>query len=194
MSSWNIITCEWLHWTPKAIFVLCKIHCRFVAYSYVLIFKQALHSGGGHLTEEVSLAASFLMQAARKTDLTFNHQQHTQCMVQMVMWWSGSTSKRERSAPFKQQGMFVTWLQNWDALECILVQLFLWFFFYFPDSTTGLLVNWRNTISITNISARIIWRDFSTPKSSQHENFSTVPFLCTVQLLHYWINFLRLEL
>ena len=39
------------------------------------LFKQALHSGGGHLTvkhvEEVSLGALFLMQAARMTDKTF---------------------------------------------------------------------------------------------------------------------------
>ncbi len=39
------------------------------------VFKQALRSGGGHLTtkhiEEVSLAVLFLMQAARKTDQAF---------------------------------------------------------------------------------------------------------------------------
>ena len=40
------------------------------------VFKQALHSGGGHLTvkhiEEVSLGVLFLMEAAKKTDRTFN--------------------------------------------------------------------------------------------------------------------------
>lgn len=40
------------------------------------VFKQALRSGGGHLTtkhvEEVSLGVLFLMQAARKTDEVFN--------------------------------------------------------------------------------------------------------------------------
>ena len=39
------------------------------------MFKQALRSGGGHLTtkhvEEVSLSALFLMEAARKTDRAF---------------------------------------------------------------------------------------------------------------------------
>lgn len=39
------------------------------------VFKQALHSGGGHLTskhvEEVSLGVLFLMQAAKKTDRAF---------------------------------------------------------------------------------------------------------------------------